>query len=133
VKEWSKDAYECMNFRQHDFQMYYRQPRAMTSPTKPTGQDLFADYSVCCPEQRGPSQCPFPPSLSVPADCPSFSLQHSFSESEAALLPQVDKICWMMVKLLSCPRWIKLAAPVKWMAIMASSKKIRTAKGKAHV
>jgi hypothetical protein len=39
----------------------------------------------------------------------------------------------MMVKLLSCPRWIKLAAPVKWMAIMASSKKIRTAKGKAHV
>jgi hypothetical protein len=26
-----------------------------------------------------------------------------------------------------------LAAPVKWMAIMASSKKIRTAKGKAHV
>jgi hypothetical protein len=120
----------------------------------------FADYSVCCPEQGGPSQCPLPPSLSVPADCPSFSLQHSFSESdlheiikwlepdephEELLINKISQfsaanlrnmptdVRCFMVKLLSCPRWIKLAAPVKWMAIMASYKKIRTAKGKAHV
>ena len=119
----------------------------------------FADYPVCCTEQGGPSQCPFPPSLTVPADCPGFSLQHSFSESdlheimkmlepdephEELLINKISQfstanlsdmpadVRCFMVKLLPFPRWIKLAAPVKWMAIMSSSKKIRAAKGKAH-
>ncbi|CAD6267564.1 unnamed protein product [Miscanthus lutarioriparius] len=224
VKKWSKDAYECMDYHQHDYEMYNRQPRAINSttlqgsimsPTKPTGQIIhetdeqdtsevnrvfgvfsqqfplqrigsrrvralpcvqennetkkvesstpnsvpFADYPVCCTEQGGPSQCPFPPSLTVPADCPGFSLQHSFSESdlheimkmlepdephEELLINKISQfstanlsdmpadVRCFMVKLLSFPRWIKLAAPVKWMAIMSSSKKIRAAKGKAH-
>ncbi|CAD6267535.1 unnamed protein product [Miscanthus lutarioriparius] len=237
VKKWSKDAYECMDYHQHDYEMYNRQPRAINSttlqgsimsPTKPTGQiihetdeqdtsevnrvfgvcsqqfplqrigsrrvralpcaqennetgasfgiagqldsddeiqhetsdlNCITDYPVCCTEQGGPSQCPFPPSLTVPADCPGFSLQHSFSESdlheimkmlepdephEELLINKISQfstanlsdmpadVRCFMVKLLSFPRWIKLAAPVKWMAIMSSSKKIRAAKGKAH-
>jgi hypothetical protein len=46
VKKWSKDAYECMDYHQHDYEMYNRQPRAINSttlqgsimsPTMPTG------------------------------------------------------------------------------------------------
>jgi hypothetical protein len=59
-------------------------------------------------------------------------LINKISQFSAANLRDMpaDVRCFM-VKLLSCPRWIKLAAPVKWMAIMSSSKKIRAAKGKA--
>ncbi|OEL26927.1 hypothetical protein BAE44_0012055 [Dichanthelium oligosanthes] len=90
------------------------------------------------------------PNSNCITDSPVFSRQHSFSESDlhelmrtlekdishfsAANLSELpaDVQCFM-VKLLSCRRWIKLNAPGKWVAIMASSKKIRASKGKAHV
>ena len=59
VKKWSKDAYECMDYHQHDYEMYNRQPRAINSttlpgsimsPTKPTGQDLLHSIFFICAE-----------------------------------------------------------------------------------
>ena len=54
MKEWSKDAYECMTYHQPDYEMYGSQPRLidcsnfqgsiMPGPktTQPTGQDLLS-------------------------------------------------------------------------------------------